>query len=123
MVNLKGIAGHHSQAGTRLLELSSRARLSHHLLALGGGLMPPGGPGHISLTVQKRFCAPSTASKVFWLLRCLGKYQLAPGRAHGDVWVASWECSEKGEPRQEGKRQRLGNEERGKAERWCRAMD
>lgn len=96
MVNLKGIAGHYSQAGTRLLELSIRARLSHHLLALGGGLMPPGGPRHISLTVQKWFCAPSAASKLFWQLGCLGRSQLAPGSAHGDAWVTNWECSERG---------------------------
>jgi len=53
VVNLKSIPGHNSRAGRRLVELNSRSRVSHHLLALGGGLMPPGGPRHISLTVQK----------------------------------------------------------------------
>lgn len=84
--------------------------------------MPPAGPSHISLTVQTWFSAPSTASKVFWQLGCLGKSHLAPRSAHGDAWITNWECSERGSQSKKAKgngwETREGERQRGGVGLW-----
>lgn len=118
---LEGIAGHYSQAGTRLLEQSRPAWLSQHLPALSGGLMPPGGPRHISLMAQMLSSAPSNVSQM-WLLGCLGKSWPVPGTSHNCSSPrglhTEWECTEvgsqsmkangKGQEARKGERQRGG---------------
>lgn len=66
-VVLKSIAGRYRQADRAAL------RDSPAPACLSGGLMPPGGPKHVSLMAQECACAPSSANKVIWLLGRLGK--------------------------------------------------
>lgn len=95
---LEGIAGHYSQAGRRILEQNRPAWLSQHLRALSGGLMPPGGPRHISLMGQTLSCAPSNTSQI-WEPGCLGKVWLVLGTSHNcsspGGLDSEWECTER----------------------------
>lgn len=118
---LEGIAGHYSQAGRRILEQSRPAWLSQHLRALSGGLMPPGGPRHISLMGQTLSCAPSNTSQI-WGPGCLGKVWLVPGTSHNcsspGGLDTEWECTERWS---QSMKANSKGQERGMAEGWHRA--